>query len=87
MSRSRSNRTVAANRVAPTAAPIASPEQICCGQRLRRIDIRSVDSMLSFNFCGRCESMRWFKDGLPTDDESLVGALRATTVEPRAAGR
>jgi hypothetical protein len=87
VSASKPRRAPAANRTGPTADAITSPTQICCGQRLRRIDIQSSESTLSFSYCGRCESMRWFKNGLPTDDDSLVGALRATNAEPRAAER
>jgi hypothetical protein len=56
----------------------ASLPQICCGQRLKQIDIRSSDSTLSFTYCGSCEAMRWFRDGLPTEGDALKGLLRST---------
>jgi len=58
---------------------IASLDYICCGQRLKRIDIHSGESTLSCTFCSRCEAMRWFKDGWPTDDISLGADLREVT--------
>lgn len=79
----RRDRLLDSNGRGPAGDAMTSPTYICCGQRPKRIDIRSGDSTLSLSYCGGCESMRWFKDGLPTDDDSLLGALQTTGLEPR----
>jgi hypothetical protein len=51
---------------------------VCCGTRLRRIDIDAGSSSLTFTFCGRCEHMNWFSDGVPVtrdDAKVLAGAM------------
>jgi hypothetical protein len=51
---------------------------VCCGTRLRRIDIDAGSSSLTFTFCGRCEHMSWFSDGVPVsrdDATTLAGSM------------
>jgi hypothetical protein len=51
---------------------------VCCGARLRRIDIDAGPSSLTFTFCGRCEQMRWFSNGVPVtrdDATTLAGSM------------
>jgi hypothetical protein len=64
---------------------------VCCGTRLRRIDIDTGSSPLTFTFCGRCEQMRWFSDGVPVtreDATTLAGSMpsRNAPTASRAAG-
>ena len=57
-------------RAAETAI---SPAHICCGQRLRRHSVEPELSGLSFTYCGRCESLRWFRADLPISDPGGFG--------------
>jgi hypothetical protein len=53
----------------PTASPIV---HVCCGSRLRRIDIDTGTSPLTFTFWGRCEQRRWFSDGVPVSRDAAT---------------
>jgi hypothetical protein len=67
----------------PTAQPIS---HVCCGTRLRRIDIDAGASMLTFTFCGRCERMEWFANGAHIDRAGATGLLTPTRRRAAAAG-
>jgi hypothetical protein len=66
----------------PLARPIS---HVCCGTRLRRIDIDTGASMLTFTFCGRCERMEWFANGVRIDREGATGLAGLTPTRRRAA--
>jgi hypothetical protein len=59
---------------------------LCCGTRLRRVDIDTANSALTFTFCGNCENVRWFSDGAPVSRENLVALVRAMPVSRRRTG-
>ncbi len=40
--------------------------RICCGRRLRTIDIRGHEGLV-FTFCSGCETIRWYAGGRPID--------------------
>jgi hypothetical protein len=51
---------------------------ICCGTRLRRIDIDTGASPMTFTYCGRCEQTRWFSGGVPVSRDiatTLAGSI------------
>jgi hypothetical protein len=47
-----------------------APTHICCGQRLRQHGVEPSHSQLSFTYCGRCESLRWFRKDVPIPDDA-----------------
>lgn len=58
----------------------AATSHICCGRRLRQIDIDADTSALTFTFCGSCEQMQWFADGVLVSRDhatTLAGAMPA----------
>jgi hypothetical protein len=57
---------------------------VCCGARVRRIDIDSGTSTLTFTFCGRCEVTQWFADDVPIDRANATELARHTPVRRRA---
>jgi hypothetical protein len=62
---------------------------VCCGTRLRRIDIDTGSSSLTFTFCGRCEQMRWFSDGTPVTREDatmFAGSMPSRPGRPTSRG-
>lgn len=61
---------------------LTSPTSICCGRRLKCIDVATSSSHLAFTYCSRCESMRWFRDGVPTVLGEAVEDMR--TISPAA---
>jgi hypothetical protein len=72
-----------------SAAPSRPISHVCCGTRLRRIDIDTGSSELTFTFCGRCEQMRWFSDGLPVtrdDATTLAGFTPSRHGRPTSRG-
>jgi hypothetical protein len=74
-----------AARRSPGPAAAGAPPHICCGQRLRQHDVEPKQSQLSFTYCGRCESLRWFRDHLPVPADG--GPPEHTSgVGPAAAG-
>jgi hypothetical protein len=58
---------------------ITSPSYICCGQRLKQIDVTTKVSDLSFTFCSRCEGMRWFRNGVAVATEAARSELATTS--------
>jgi hypothetical protein len=69
----------------PAGTPIV---HVCCGTRLRRIDIDTGSSSLTFTFCGRCEQMQWFSDGVSVSRDTattVAGTMPAR--RPIAASR
>jgi hypothetical protein len=51
---------------------------VCCGVRLRRIDIDTGTSSLTFTFCGKCESTRWFTDGVALSRDNATKLAGST---------
>jgi hypothetical protein len=51
---------------------------VCCGARLRRIDIDTGTSSLTFTFCGKCESTRWFTNGAALSRDSATKLAGST---------
>jgi hypothetical protein len=68
------------------SAAMARPiSHVCCGTRLRQIDIDTGSSALTFMFCGRCEQMRWFSNGVPVtreDATTLAGSMPSRKAVP-----
>jgi hypothetical protein len=69
---------------APNARPTAA--HLCCGRRLRRVDIDASGSAVTFTYCGKCENVQWFSDGTPVSRADLVPLVRAIPVSRRRAG-
>jgi hypothetical protein len=65
--------TATLNRPVEAMATVPSS---CCGREVRRVDVLTPESTLTFTFCGGCEIPRWFRDGDPIDRHDLgVSAL------------
>lgn len=62
---------------------ITSPAYICCGARLKCIEVATSASRLSFTYCSHCESMRWFRNGTPTVLGEAVEDMRTVPPAPR----
>jgi hypothetical protein len=54
----------------PAADTTLPPPAICCGQRLPFTTVERT-SALGFTYCDQCESMRWFRSGLPVDHRAV----------------
>jgi hypothetical protein len=65
----RDNRAAAPGEPTRDPEKVASPTHICCGQRLRHHAVEPRESELSFTYCGRCESLQWFREDQPIADQ------------------
>jgi hypothetical protein len=54
----------------PADAATTLPSR-CCQREVRRVDVITPDSKLTFTFCSRCETPRWFRAGVPIDRDDL----------------
>jgi hypothetical protein len=50
--------------IAEDTGAATPPTAICCGQRLTFTTVMR-EGGFGFTYCDRCESMRWFRGGLP----------------------
>jgi hypothetical protein len=62
--------TASATLKRPADASTTVPGR-CCEREVRRVDIVTPESTLTFTFCGGCESARWFRDGVLVDRDEL----------------
>jgi hypothetical protein len=88
MTRPQRSASAPAARRSPDATAVAAPTHICCGQRLRQHDVEPKESQLSFTYCGRCESLRWFREDLPISGDATpperTAAVNARPLGDRA---
>jgi hypothetical protein len=59
-------------------ARLSSPSYICCGRRLKRIDITTASSQMAFTYCSGCSAMRWFRDDEPVELANVTAEATAT---------
>lgn len=70
MTRPQRSDTAPTTRGSHATIAVVAPTHICCGQRLRQHGVEPKQSQLSFTYCGRCESLRWFRKDLPLADDA-----------------
>jgi hypothetical protein len=85
MTRPQRSASAPAARRLHDATPVVAPTHVCCGQRLRQHCVEPKQSQLSFTYCGRCESLRWFRKDVPIPhDAAPTAAPNPPTVGDRA---
>jgi hypothetical protein len=50
----------------------------CCDKPVTRIDISASESMLTFAYCRRCDTGRWYRNGLETTIDGVLDVAKNT---------
>jgi hypothetical protein len=52
--------------------------QACCDKPVTRIDINASESTLSFAYCRRCDTGRWYRNGAETTIGGVLDVAQRT---------